>query len=126
MNQKKYLSTLFNRNKDAYIVGSLGNISKDLPDGKRVIKVKGNMGGALGVGLGMSLGTKRKVIVVIGEGSYLMKLGSMATILAHKPKNLEIIVLDNGQYASTGGQENNFKHIRKYLNFPRIKYENIC
>jgi thiamine pyrophosphate-dependent acetolactate synthase large subunit-like protein len=113
-------------NKKAIIIGSLGTISKDLPDEKRVIKVKGNMGGVLGVGLGYALGIKKKVIVLIGDGSYLMKLGSMATILAHKPKNLEIIVLDNGQYASTGGHKTNFKYIRKYLKFPRVKYESIC
>jgi len=123
MTQKEYLSKL---SLKGWIVGSLGTISKDLPDGKKIIKVKGAMGCVLGVGLGIALSTAEKVRVIVGEGAYLMKLGSMATILAHKPKNLEIIVLNNGKYASTGGQENNFKHIKKYLKLPRVKYENIC
>lgn len=123
MTQKEYISKLSIK---GWIVGSLGNISKDLPDGDKIVKVKGAMGCAIAVGLGIALSTKEKVEVLIGDGSYLMKLGSMATVLAYKPKNLEIIVLDNGQYASTGGQKTNFKHIRKYLNFPMVKYEDIC
>jgi len=112
MNQKKYLLTLFARNKKAIIIGSLGTISKDLPDDKRVIKVKGAMGCVIGVGLGYALGTKKKVIVVIGDGAFLMKMGSMATILAHKPKNLRVIILNNDCYASTGGQKINFYALR--------------
>lgn len=123
MTQKKYISKL---SLKGWIVGSLGTISNDLPDGDKIVKVKGAMGCVIGVGLGIALSTKEKVKVLIGDGSYLMKLGSMATVLAHKPKNLEIIVLDNGQYASTGGHKTNFKHIKKYLNFPMVKYEDIC
>ena len=34
----------------------------------------------------------------------LMGLGSLATIGAHAPKNLAIVVMDNGLYAETGMQ----------------------
>lgn len=109
MIQKEFLGELLEKNKQAIIVGSLGTISNDLPDG--AIKVKGAMGCAIAVGLGYALGSKKKVIVVIGEGSLLMKLGSLSTVERYKPKNLEIVVIDNGVYASTGGQENNFRYL---------------
>lgn len=123
MTQAKFLSDLLKRNKDAVIIGSLGTISNDLPDDKRVIKVKGAMGCVLGIGMGYALGTKKKVIVVIGDGSLLMKMGSLATIGRHRPKNLKIIVLNNDCYASTGGQEINFKYLCKSL--PAIKIKKI-
>lgn len=68
------------------------------------------MGCAMGVGLGIALNTKREVIVVIGDGSFLMKAGSTATINKYAPKNLKIVILDNGQYSSTGGQTTSFKY----------------
>ena len=45
-----------------------------------------------------------KVIVFDGDGSLLMNLGSLATIAQNKPRNLLHIVLENGMYATTGGQ----------------------
>jgi len=120
MTQKKLISRLLENHK-GWVVGSLGSISKDLPDAPNVVKVKGSMGLAISIGLGMALATQGNIKVIIGDGSYLMKLGSMATVLAHKPKNLEIIVLDNGKYASCGGQKTNFKYINKYLRFPMVK-----
>ena len=103
------------KNPDAIIVGSLGSISKDLEDilhGGKVL-VKGAMGCAMGIGLGIALNSNRKVIVVIGDGSFLMKAGSVATINRYAPKNLEIIILDNGKYASCGGQKTSFKYYDK-------------
>jgi thiamine pyrophosphate-dependent acetolactate synthase large subunit-like protein len=104
MTQKEFLSSL---SDDAIIVGSLGTISKDLEGRKNAVLVKGAMGCAVGVGLGIALNTKKKVIVAIGEGALLMKLGSLATVARYRPKNLEIIIINNGVYASTGGQKNN-------------------
>jgi phosphonopyruvate decarboxylase len=105
MTQKEFLSKLSADNPNAIIVGSLGSISNDLPD--TAIKVKGAMGCAVAVGLGIALNTDKKVIVVIGEGALLMKLGSLSTVAKYRPKNLEIIIINNGVYASTGGQKNN-------------------
>jgi thiamine pyrophosphate-dependent acetolactate synthase large subunit-like protein len=101
---------LCEKNKRAIIVGSLGSISKDLSEipHKRKVLVKGAMGCAMAVGLGIALNTKKKVIVLTGDGSFLMKLGSISTILKYSPKNLKIIVLNNNCYASCGGQKINF------------------
>jgi len=56
------------------------------------------------VGLGIALNTHKNVIVIDGDGSVLMDMGTMAMIGFLKPKNLVHIVLDNESYQSTGGQ----------------------
>jgi thiamine pyrophosphate-dependent acetolactate synthase large subunit-like protein len=62
------------------------------------------MGHATGLGLGLALaGPERGVIVVNGDGSMLMNLGSLVTLAAH-PANVYLIVMDNQMYEVTGGQ----------------------
>ncbi|MGH7153599.1 MAG: thiamine pyrophosphate-dependent enzyme, partial [Acetobacteraceae bacterium] len=39
-----------------------------------------------------------------GDGSILMQLGSLATIAARRPRNLVVVIMDNGAYQITGGQ----------------------
>ena len=46
-----------------------------------------------------------KVIVFDGDGSLLMNLGSLVTAANKAPKNFYHFVMDNGVYATTGGQE---------------------
>jgi len=64
----------------------------------------GSMGGASGLGLGIALNTPRPVVVLDGDGSLLMKMGTLATIGARAPRNLVHVLLDNGVHDSTGGQ----------------------
>jgi len=62
------------------------------------------MGHAPDLGLGLALAQpERGVIVVNGDGSMLMNLGSLVT-LAHHPTNLFLLIMDNGLYEVTGGQ----------------------
>jgi sulfopyruvate decarboxylase subunit beta len=63
--------------------------------------------GAMGQGsshaLGLALGLpKTKVIVLDGDGSLLMNLGSLVTIAAAAPKNLLHFVCENGVYEANG------------------------
>jgi len=44
------------------------------------------------------------VIALEGDGSLLMQLGCLATVAMRAPKNLTIVVWDNGIYQITGGQ----------------------
>lgn len=115
--QKTFLTSLCLNNKDAVIVGSIGTISYDLStiNHPNKILIRGAMGAALGCGLGYALSSKKKVIVVIGDGSFLMQMGAMSTIMAHKPKNLRVIILNNNSYASCGGQGTNFAAIEEIL-----------
>lgn len=112
-----YLLSICGSNPEAVIVGSLGNISKELETiaHDKKILMRGAMGGAVGCGLGYALSSPEDVIVIIGEGALLMHLGSLSTVLKHKLPNLKIKVLNNGCYASCGGQKNNFKYIKDYL-----------
>ena len=67
--------------------------------------VPSSMGQASSVGLGMALAMRgRRIIVVNGDGSMLMNLGSLVTIAAERPPNLVLVVCDNGSYEVTGAQ----------------------
>ena len=63
------------------------------------------MGLASSIGLGLAMGRPDlRVFVLDGDGSLLMNLGSLATIAARRPSNLVLIVWDNEEYGTTGGQ----------------------
>lgn len=63
------------------------------------------MGGHAGFGLGVALAQPdRKVVLFDSEGDILMSLGMLTTIAEQKPENLIHFILDNGMYATTGGQ----------------------
>jgi len=63
------------------------------------------MGGHGGLGLGLALARPdRKVMLFDSEGDLLMSLGMLATIAEQAPKNLYHFLIDNGVYATTGGQ----------------------
>jgi thiamine pyrophosphate-dependent acetolactate synthase large subunit-like protein len=64
------------------------------------------MGTAAMVGLGLALAQPEiPVLVVTGDGEILMGLGGLATVALRNPGNLSIVVLDNGLYGETGGQQ---------------------
>jgi thiamine pyrophosphate-dependent acetolactate synthase large subunit-like protein len=63
------------------------------------------MGAAALVGLGLAQAQpERPVWVITGDGEQLMGLGGLATLAIARPKNLTIVVLDNGHYGETGMQ----------------------
>jgi sulfopyruvate decarboxylase subunit beta len=67
--------------------------------------VPSSMGQAPSLALGIALAQpRRRVIACNGDGSTLMNLGALATISAESPKNLVLIVFDNGVYEVTGAQ----------------------
>src|SRR4051794_9958273 len=62
------------------------------------------MGQAPGLGLGLALAQPgRGVVVVTGDGSMLMNLGSLVTLARH-PAQVYLLIMDNGLYEVTGGQ----------------------
>src|ERR671939_801280 len=74
----------------------------EIPDHLDIV---GCMGSASTIGLGIALARpERKVIVVDGDGSLLMQLGSLVTIAGAAPANLYHFVFENGVYETSGSQ----------------------
>jgi sulfopyruvate decarboxylase subunit beta len=66
----------------------------------------GFMGGASSLGLGIALAQpERRVIVLDGDGSLLMQLGSLATVAGVQPHNFTHLLFKNGVYHTSGSQE---------------------
>jgi sulfopyruvate decarboxylase subunit beta len=64
----------------------------------------GAMGQASSCALGLALGRPdKRVIVLDGDGSLLMNLGTLVTIASQAPKNLLHFVCENGMYEANGG-----------------------
>src|SRR3546814_5162061 len=67
------------------------------------------MVGAMGSGAATALGRALaqpdgRVLALTGDAELLMGVGSLATIGVRRPKNLAVVVLDNGRFGETGGQ----------------------
>ena len=92
---------------EAAVVSTTGYASRELAsyDSFRHFPMQGSMGFALGLGLGLTRAApKTPVVVIDGDGALIMRLGSLATAGHLSPAGLVHFVLDNGAYASTGGQ----------------------
>jgi thiamine pyrophosphate-dependent acetolactate synthase large subunit-like protein len=90
------------------VIGGIGNTNFDLwATGQRPqnFYMLGSMGLACPIALGVALAQPdRGVVALEGDGSLLMQLGCLSTIAMVAPKNLTIVVMDNGCYQITGGQ----------------------
>jgi thiamine pyrophosphate-dependent acetolactate synthase large subunit-like protein len=108
LDRRAVVSELLARCPEALVVTGLGSPSWDAfaaGDRDRTFYLWGAMGGAAAMGLGMALAQpQRSVVVLTGDGEQLMGLGTLATIGAQQPRNLTLVVLDNGHYAETGMQ----------------------
>lgn len=105
---------LRNRQQDTLIVSGLGSPTYDLHsvgDRDDNYYLWGAMGGAALIGLGLAQAQPdKRILVLTGDGEQLMAFGSLATIVAAKPRNLDIVVLDNHHYGETGMQTSHTGH----------------
>jgi thiamine pyrophosphate-dependent acetolactate synthase large subunit-like protein len=94
--------------RDEAVVGGIGNANFDLwASGQRPqnFYMLGSMGLAIPIAFGVALAQpQRHVVALEGDGSLLMQLGCLSTIAMQAPKNLTMVVWDNGIYQITGGQ----------------------
>ena len=94
--------------RDEAVIAGIGNTNFDLlAAGHRPqnFYMLGSMGLACPIALGVALAQPaRGAIALEGDGSILMALGCLATIASIKPRNLTIIIWDNGIYQITGRQ----------------------
>lgn len=73
---------------------------------ERHLDNRGFMGGASAFALGLAVAQpERRVMVIDGDGSLLMQLGSLASIAEAAPSNLYHVVLVNGVYETSGHQK---------------------
>ena len=105
-------------NNDYRIISSTGYISRELYNKikKNNLKINpfymvGGMGHSSIVSLGYSLKSKKKIICLDGDGSFLMHLGSSVTIAKYSKNNFKYILLNNKSHESVGGQSTNIEHV---------------
>jgi len=86
------------------IMGACAQELYDLGHRENFFYLQHAMGLASSIGLGLATHLPDERIVVLdGDGSVLMNLGTLATMARYRPKNLVHIVFDNGSLLSTGG-----------------------
>lgn len=92
---------------DSAVVTAMGGVAGDLQTlGHRpgFFYMQHSMGLASSMGLGIALARPDLDVVVLdGDGSLAMNLGSLTTIGHYQPGNLIYVVFDNGSYACIGG-----------------------
>ncbi len=99
----------FNLSNKEAIISTTGKISRELfyenKNREGNFYMVGSMGCANSIAFGLAEEKPdRKIIVLDGDGAFLMKMGNIATIGFYSPANLIHIVLDNESHDSTGGQ----------------------
>jgi thiamine pyrophosphate-dependent acetolactate synthase large subunit-like protein len=94
--------------REEAVIGGIGNSNFDLwMSGQRPqnFYMLGSMGLTIPIAFGVALAQPdRHVVALEGDGSLLMQLGCLSTIAMQAPKNLTIVVWNNGIYQITGGQ----------------------
>jgi sulfopyruvate decarboxylase subunit beta len=101
------LSAIYPNLQDKIVVTIMGAVAAELYTlGHRpqFFYLEHAMGLASSMGLGVALAMPRhKVIVIDGDGSLLMNLGTLSTMARYRPGNLLHIVFDNESLLSVGG-----------------------
>jgi phosphonopyruvate decarboxylase len=109
-----------NSQKDWVLLATTGYTGRELAevaDRENHLYMVGSMGCVSSLGLGLSYSRKDiKCLAIDGDGSLLMRMGSLATNAYYRPKNLLHILLDNGCHESTGSQFT----VSSNLDFARI------
>lgn len=103
---------VINAMKDSHTVqlattGITGRELYEIEDSRNNLYMVGSMGCVGSFGLGLSLAQRsndKDIVVIDGDGSLLMRMGSLATNGTYNPPNMLHILLDNNAHDSTGGQ----------------------
>ena len=134
LNKELFLKTLLQSlDKNTKVISSTGYNSRELMHIRskyKIIKTKdfymvGGMGHTSSVALGYSLTSKKKIICIDGDGSFLMHLGAIKTAGTFANKNFKYILLNNNSHDSVGGQNTyanniNFEKLSKSLGFKKF------
>jgi sulfopyruvate decarboxylase subunit beta len=86
------------------IMGACAQELYDLGDRDNFFYLQHAMGLASSIGLGLARHLpSERVVVLDGDGSVLMNLGTLTTLARYRPTNPVHLVFDNGSLLSTGG-----------------------
>ncbi len=86
------------------IMGACAQELYDLGHRENFFYLQHAMGLASSIGLGLARHLPdERVIVLDGDGSVLMNLGTFTTLARYRPTNLIHVIFDNGSLLSTGG-----------------------
>jgi len=107
MIRAKAIEAIYPELQDKLVVTIMGACAQELYDcGHRenFFYLQHAMGLASSIGLGLALNLPGEQVVVLdGDGSVLMNLGTLTTLARYRPDNLTHIIFDNGSLLSTGG-----------------------
>ena len=107
MKRAECIGMLYPELEDKLVVTIMGACAQELYDlghKENFFYLQHAMGLASSIGLGLAMHLPRERIVVLdGDGSVLMNLGTLATMARYRPRNLVHIIFDNGSLLSTGG-----------------------
>ena len=107
MKRADCIKALYPELQDRLVVTIMGACAQELYDlGHRenFFYLEHAMGLASSIGLGLAMNLPdEKVVVLDGDGSVLMNLGTLATLARYRPANLTHVIFDNGSLLSTGG-----------------------
>jgi thiamine pyrophosphate-dependent acetolactate synthase large subunit-like protein len=110
LDRRDIVKRIIGGQEEMLVIAGLGGAGFDCTDARGDhdlnFAMHGAMGGGPTMGLGLAIAQpERRVVVVMGDGDFVMGLNSLATVAAAAPSNLAIVVLDNEHYAETGSQE---------------------
>jgi sulfopyruvate decarboxylase subunit beta len=101
------LRSIYSELENSLVVTIMGAVAAELHSlGHRpnFFYLQHAMGLASSTGLGLALCLpEQKVIVIDGDGSLLMNLGSLSTMARYRPRKLLHVVFDNESLLSVGG-----------------------
>ncbi len=108
MTTREAIRTVADLLTDEMVICTTGYTCRDMQaasDREGNFYMIGSMGLAASLGLGVALrNPRRRVVVLDGDGSVLMGLGTLPMVGSIRPKNLVHLVLDNECFVSTGRQ----------------------
>lgn len=107
MQRLECLRSIYHELENCLVVTIMGAVAAELQSlGHRpnFFYLQHAMGLASSTGLGLALCLPdQKVVVLDGDGSLLMNLGSLTTMARYRPNNLVHVVFDNESLLSVGG-----------------------
>ncbi|GAA1415461.1 sulfopyruvate decarboxylase subunit beta [Streptomyces thermospinosisporus] len=109
-----------------FTTGFASRVAASMDERPNHFYMTGSMGLALALGTGVAMAWQQPTIVVDGDGSLLMNPATLLAVGAAPELPLVHIVLDDGLYASTGGQPTPGKHAHLAGFATASGYRSVC